>query len=189
MSLTEFLKDVVHVLDAAGVPYMLTGSLAASYYAVPRATRDIDVVVESSERGIERVVEGLLAAGYYVDRDAALQAFRERGQFNAIDPSRGWKADLIVRRDRSFSIEEFGRRRRASILGVELALASFEDVILAKLEWAKLGDSELQRRDVAQLLERGWNRLDHEYLGRWVAVLDLDAEWKQVLERGGKTKK
>jgi hypothetical protein len=185
VSLTEFLKTVVHILDQAEVPYMLTGSLASSYYAVPRSTRDIDFVVDSSEHGIERLVDGLLTAGLYVDRDAAFVAWRERGQFNAIDPSLGWKADLIVRRDRPFSIAEFHRRRPASILGVELSLASFEDVILAKLEWAKMGDSELQREDVAQLLERGKERLDRPYLERWVGVLGLEAEWKRVSERLG----
>lgn len=183
MSLTEFLGRIVGVLDEADVPYMLTGSLAAAYYAVPRATRDVDVVVDASRRGIERVVEGLLAAGCYVDQDAALDAWRQRGQFNAIDPELGWKVDLIVRKDRPYSVEEFSRRQPAAMLGVDLALASFEDVILAKLEWSRLGDSELQRRDVGQLLERGWDRLDHAYLQRWVTALGLDAEWKDVRAR------
>jgi len=164
---------------------MLTGSLAASYYAVPRTTRDIDLVVEVSKSSIERLVEGLLAAGYYVDRDAALEAWGEGGQFNVIDPKLGWKADLLVRKDRSFSLEEFSRRVPASILGVELVLASFEDVIIAKLEWAKLGDSELQRRDVEQLLDRGWAHLDHGYLERWVRTLGLEEEWQQVIARLG----
>ena len=121
-----------------------------------------------------------------MDRDAELEAWRERGQFNAIDPKHGWKADLIVRKDRSFSLEEFSRRGRASMLGIELSVASFEDVILAKLEWAKLGDSDVQRRDVVQLLERGWNRLDHAYLGRWTTSLGLQDEWSLALGRLGK---
>lgn len=73
------------------------------------------------------------------------------------------------------------------MLGVELSVASFEDVILAKLEWAKLGDSEVQRRDVVQLLERGWDRLDHAYLARWTTALGLQGEWSLALgklERG-----
>jgi hypothetical protein len=42
MTLTALLRRVVEVLDEAGVPYMLTGSLASAYYALPRATQDID---------------------------------------------------------------------------------------------------------------------------------------------------
>jgi hypothetical protein len=186
LSLTAFLRSVAGILDEAEVPWMLTGSLAASYYAIPRTTRDVDVVVDASEGGIGRVVDGLLRAGYYVDREAALEAWRRRGQFNAIDPRLGWKVDLIVRKDRPFSVEEFSRRRPTFMLGIDLALASFEDVILAKMEWASLGESELQRRDVEQLVQRGWSQIDLAYLERWIVDLGLEAEWKRILERLGK---
>ena len=106
-----------------------------------------------------------------------------RGQVNAIDPESGWKVDLIVRKDRSFSRTEFGRRERAWLLGVEVALASLEDVLISKLEWSKLGDSELQRRDVVQLLERGGDRLEMGYLERWIMELGLEAEWQAVRAR------
>ena len=183
MSLRAFLQRIVEVLDEAGVPYMLTGSLASAFYAVPRATQDVDVVIETEEDGVDRLVRGLLLAGWYADRSAALEAWRGRGQFNAIEPESGWKADFIVRRDRSYSEEEFRRRQRISLLGVDLAVASLEDVLIAKLEWSKLGDSALQRRDVIQLLERTWDHLDHEYLETWVPRLDLDQEWQSAKEQ------
>jgi hypothetical protein len=183
VSLGRFLKTVVGLLDEAGVPYMLTGSLAAAYYATPRATQDVDVVIEVEERGLERVVEGMLLEGYYVDRGAAREALRHRGQFNAIDPEVGWKVDLIVRKDRPFSEVEFQRRRSVELFGIEVSLASLEDVLIAKLEWSKLGDSELQRRDVLQLVERAGDRLDRAYVGRWVAELDLESEWVELQRR------
>ena len=37
----EVLQDVVARLEGAGIAYMLTGSIALSYYAQPRMTRDI----------------------------------------------------------------------------------------------------------------------------------------------------
>lgn len=183
MSLAAFLERVVEVLDEAEVPYMLTGSLASAFYAVPRATQDIDVVIEAEREGIERLVHGLLAAGWYADRNAALEAWQGQSQFNAIAPDTGWKADFIVRKDRAYSREEFRRRERISLLGVELAVASLEDVLIAKLEWSRLGDSALQRRDVAQLLERTWRRLDQAYVERWVTELGLESEWQAALSQ------
>lgn len=180
MSLAAFLRRVAEILDEAGVPYMLTGSLASAYYAVPRATQDLDVVIAAEEPGIERIVQGLVSAGCYVDRDAALEARRTHGQFNAIDPESGWKVDLIVRRDRPYSRTEFERRERVTLLGVEVAVASLEDVLIAKLEWGKLGDSALQRRDVVQLLERTWEQLDQSYLKKWVTELGLRSEWDEA---------
>ena len=164
MSLAAFLRRVVEILDQAGVPYMLTGSLASAYYAIPRATQDLDVVVATEEGGIDHVVQGLQNAGWYVDPDAALEAHRTRGQFNAIDPSSGWKVDFIVRKDRAYSRIEFDRRERVSLLDLEVSIASLEDVLIAKLEWSRLGDSALQRRDVLQLLDRAWERYDHTYV-------------------------
>lgn len=180
MSLAAFLRRVAEILDEAGVPYMLTGSLASAYYAVPRATQDLDVVIAAEEPGIERIVQGLLTAGCYVDRDAALEARRTHGQFNAIDPESGWKVDLIVRRDRPYSRTEFERREQVTLLGVEVAVASLEDVLIAKLEWGRLGDSALQRRDVVQLLERTWEQLDQSYLKKWVTELGLQSEWDEA---------
>lgn len=187
MSLTVFIQTVARILERAEVPYMLTGSLAAAYYATPRATQDVDVVIDAPEEGIERLVQGLLDSGFYVDRAAALSAWRARSQFNAIDPDSGWKVDLIVRKDRAFSKVEFARREQAEILGLELSLASLEDVILAKLEWAKMGDSELQRTDAVRLLEQGGSELDREYVEAWVSELGLEPEWDAVLGRLGDT--
>lgn len=183
MSLASFLERVVEVLDEAEVPYMLTGSLASAFYAVPRATQDIDVVIEAQREGVERLIEGLLAAGWYADRDAALEAWQGQSQFNAIEPDTGWKADFIVRKERAYSREEFSRRQQISLLGVELAVASLEDVLIAKLEWSSLGDSALQRRDVVQLLERTWQRVDRAYVERWVTELGLEAEWRTALSQ------
>ena len=183
MTLPDFLTRVVAILDQARVPYMLTGSLASAFYAAPRSTQDLDFVIESEEQGINDLVDGLIDAGWYVDRDAALEAWRSRAQFNAIDPDRGWKADFIVRRDRAFSAQEFERRGSATILGVDLYVASVEDVMLSKLEWSRMGDSELQRRDVIQLLERRRGELDLGYIERWVDVLGIRSEWDEVVRR------
>jgi hypothetical protein len=175
------------MLDDCRIPYMLTGSLAAAYYATPRATKDIDIVFESDESRLSELTTRLREAGLYVDAEVALEALRTQGQFNAIDPTSGWKIDPIVRKDRPFSRAEFERRETVSILGIDATLASAEDVLIAKLEWAKLGDSALQRRDVVELLERAWPRLDHAYIEQWIVPLDLEAEWKSARVRASLT--
>lgn len=185
-SLAAFFGSIVQVLDDAGIPHMLTGSLAAAFYAVPRATQDVDFVVDLQRSDIERLIQGLTTAGLYVSSDAALVALETEGQFNAIDPETGWKADLVIRKDRPFSAAEFTRRQRASLLGVDVAVTSLEDLIVAKLEWGQLADSELQRRDTASLLEAGWASIDRAYVESWVTALGLQTAWEQALARIGK---
>lgn len=71
MTLAGFLETVVGVLNEVGVPYMLTGSLAGAYNAVPRATQDVDLVVDATGPQVDQVVDRLLAHGLYVSREAA----------------------------------------------------------------------------------------------------------------------
>jgi hypothetical protein len=180
VSLASFVALIARALSDANIPFMLTGSLAAAFYGAPRATQDVDFVIESRPDDLRRFVNTLGAEGLYVDLESALDALRTGGQFNAIDPSTGWKADLIIRKARPFSESEFDRRQQRQLFGVEVALATLEDLIIAKLEWSKLGDSELQRRDIRELLEMGGDTMDREYLERWIAALDLDEAWKRV---------
>ncbi len=171
-------------------PQTVAGSLAAAYYAVPRATQDLDVVIEAERSGIDRVVHGLRIAGLYVEQEAALEAQMVQGQFNAIDPSSGWKVDPIVRKDREYSQVEFGRRRQVRLLDVDVSIASLEDVLISKLEWSEIGDWALQRADVLPLLQRRWGEINHSYVATWVATLGLQDAWDKVCrevapDRGG----
>lgn len=179
MTLTELLADVVRRLEDAHIAYMVTGSVASAYHGEPRATRDLDIVIDPQTETLTLLVEGLLADGMYVDRDAAFIALRERTQFNAIGPD-ATKVDFIVRKDRQFSREEFERRRPADLLGTPAFVASVEDLIIAKLEWSLPFDSDRQLRDVAAMLRVSGDAVDRGYIARWVQTLGLEQAWRRV---------
>jgi hypothetical protein len=109
VSLAVCLATVVQALEESGIPYMLTGSLAGAHYALARSTQDVDLVVEPSRAQRDQRVDALASRGMYVGREAAHDAYRFRGQFNAIDSEPGWKVDLILRKECPFSVEEFAR--------------------------------------------------------------------------------
>lgn len=180
MTAAALLRSVVAALDAAGVPFMLTGSLAAAYHGAGRATMDIDVVIDPTAPQLRSLVRSLAGPGTYVSSDAADEAFAHRSMFNVVDTTSGWKVDFIVRKIRPFSETEFERRQPADYEGCPLWVASVEDVIVAKLEWAKLGASARQLEDVAALLRVHAGRLDRAYLDHWIADLGLTAQWEQV---------
>ncbi len=180
MTFAALLADAIGRLDGAGVPYMVTGSLASSYHGEPRATLDVDVVIDPTADGLERLIAGLVEGGYYVDRDVALHAFAERGQFNAIGPDAA-KVDFIIRKDRPFSVEEFSRRESADLLGTPGFVATAEDLVIAKLEWAAASDSERQLRDAAGIIAITTD-LDVSYVERWADELGVSALWDRVKE-------
>jgi TldD protein len=128
---------------------MVTGSFASTAHGLPRATQDLDIVIDPTGKSLDALLSVLTSEVYYVDVDVARDAFRNHGMFNVIDHATGWKIDFILRKDRSFSEQEFKRRRSTNLLGVEVFMASAEDTIIAKLEWAGSGESDRQLRDVA----------------------------------------
>jgi len=84
---------------------------------------------------------------------------------------------MIIRKSRAFSQEEFRRRQRVSLHDVPLFVASAEDVVVSKLEWAKVAQSRRQIEDAAAILRMRRDALDNSYLAKWIDELGLKKEW------------
>ncbi len=178
MTIGSLLGVITRLLDDAGIPYMVVGSFASSLHGEPRSTFDLDVVIDPDRARLETLLASV-PGRFYVDPDVAQDALSRRSMFNMIDQDTGWKIDLIIRKDRAFSREELSRRQRATIDGTDVFVASAEDVVVSKLEWAKEGESSRQLDDVRRLLGVQ-TALDGEYLARWVDALGLEAQWAAV---------
>lgn len=180
MIVPEALQRIAGELNRAGIAYMLTGSFASVFYGSPRSTQDIDLVIEVNATLLLAFLGSLPSSEYYMDPDAALEALRRESLFNIIDLKTSWKIDMIIRKSRGFSREEFSRRRHVDVEGVSLFVASAEDMIVAKLEWAKVGESQRQIDDAAGILKMRGDSLDLSYLDRWVRELGLAHQWRNA---------
>lgn len=168
----QVLRIVSERLDAQGLRYMLTGSFAMAFYATPRMTRDLDLVVEVGAGAIDSLVQAF-TEDFYVDLDAARDAVSRGRLFNLMHLESAIKVDLIIRKDDEFRRLELEHRKRMDIAGFRTWVVSREDLILSKLVWARDADSELQRRDVRAL----WHpSVDREYLQRWAERLQVQDE-------------
>jgi hypothetical protein len=183
VSVRDLLARVADLLGKAQVPYMLPGSYASSVHGTPRASQDIDIVIAPTQPQLSVLLKLLPDTEYYVSNEAALDAFVRESQFNVIDFATGWKVDFIIRRGREFSRTEFERRRLLELDGLALYVASPEDVLVAKLEWAKLGASSRQIEDAAGIVRLQGGQLDTIYVQRWVDSLGLQEQWAAALER------
>ncbi len=175
----EVLRLVADRLDGAGIRYMVTGSMAMNYYAQPRMTRDIDVVIELATGSDADRVADLFAADFVLERDVVHDAVRRRGIFNIIHREHVVKVDFVVRKETPYRQEEFLRRQRVEIDGTEVSLVTAEDLLLSKLHWAKDSRSEVQLRDVRNLIA-SVPRLDWSYLDRWAPDLTVEALLAEV---------
>ena len=166
----DLLMLVASRLEAAGIRYMVSGSTAMNFYAEPRMTRDIDIVVELTREDAGRLVQ-ILGPQFYADEDAIRDAIEHRTMFNVIEIEKVLKVDFIVRKDDPYRIEELARRRRVSLRGGDVWSASPEDLLLSKLVWARDSESELQLRDVRNLITAA--ALDWHYVETWAGRLGV----------------
>jgi len=173
----DVLKMVATRLTASDIPYMVTGSMAANYYAVPRMTRDIDLVVELSSGDADRLA--ILFEDFYLDPDAARTAIAARTSFNAIHTASVVKVDFMVRKDSEYRREELRRRRRVMLDDIPIFIVTPEDLIISKLDWARDTRSPVQMADVRNLLA-AVPGLDTNYMARWIAHLGLDDLYREV---------
>ncbi len=173
----DVLKTVAQRLSQAGISYMVSGSVAMNFYAQPRMTRDIDIVVELTPAAARRL-PGLFASDFYIDAEDVKDAVRDHGMFNIIHNTSIVKVDFIVRKDDLFRKTEFDRRKITTVEGTEICIASAEDLLLSKLCWARDGESGMQLRDARNIVISKKD-LDKEYLERWAGVIGI----KDLLDR------
>jgi hypothetical protein len=185
MSYTQVFQEVVRALDRASIPYMVVGSFASNLYGTGRGTQDIDLVISASPAQLPSLLSFFPKTDYYFDLDTAVEAARRKSMFNVLDMARGWKIDFIFLKPTPYHQEAFSRRTPAQIALVPLFAATAEDVIVSKLEWAKMGASLRQIEDVAGVLKVQQGALDRPYIEKWVAELGLASEWSQARQAAG----
>jgi hypothetical protein len=173
----DILRDVTRKFDQLNIQYMLTGSLAMSYYSQPRMTRDIDLVVNISQTSIKKI-ETLFIADYYISIDSVINAIDNEFMFNLIHTESSIKVDCIVRKKEEYRLTEFERRQKIRLTDFDIYIVSKEDLIISKLIWFKDSNSELQKKDIKNLLVSGY---DNDYLQRWIVRLNLKKHYEDVL--------
>lgn len=167
---------VTRILEQLDIPYAIGGSMASTAYGRIRATMDVDIVADMQEQHVQPFL-ALLGSDFYADENTIRQAVQRRTSFNLIHLTTLFKVDLFVSRNRPFDQQQLSRRQYQLLeLPDHTAfIVSPEDVILAKLEWFRLGDevSERQWRDVQGVFDVQGDRLDRDYLRQWATALDV----------------
>jgi len=173
MEQLEVLRKVVLKLCDLDIEYMLSGSVAMNFYGQPRMTRDIDIVIVIREPQIRKFVDAFKEE-FYIDTEMALKEVSRKGMFNVIHNDYIVKVDFILRKDTKYDINAFERRRFVNIGDFQICLISPEDLVLNKLLWAREGNSEIQKRDVKNILMIT-DDIDFNYLRNWSKRLSVDS--------------
>ncbi len=179
MTQIRILGEILDIFTELHIPHMIVGSFASGFHGEFRATQDADLVIDPTPEQLDTLLERV-SSDFYVSPEAARDALSRRGQFNLVHFETAWKIDLIIRKERAFSREEFARRREENLGGHQAWVNSPEDVILAKLEWAKNSGSTRQIEDAAGVIAAWGGALDWDYLDHWARELSVEDQLAQM---------
>lgn len=183
MSQQELLAKVIQVLDAAGIDYMVSGSLVSSLQGEPRSTHDIDFVVAIDEASVDKLAEAFPPPDFHLDELSIRKAIEAHGMFNLIDVSGGDKVDFWLLTNEPFDRSRFARRQSDEVFGLRIAVSSPEDTILMKLKWSEMsGGSEKQFTDALRVFEVQSGNLDMDYLNKWALELGVEQLFHRLVE-------
>lgn len=152
------------ILDELGVRWFLGGSLASSVHGIPRATFDADIMADLRPQHVRPLLKSL-GADWYADEATIMEAIQQRSSFNLIHFATAMKVHVFLPKLRRFDGGEFTRSRKMRVeegSDIEASVCCAEDIVIAKLEWYRLGgeDSERQWNDVLGVLRLNSGRLD-----------------------------
>jgi hypothetical protein len=183
MTERELLIDCLGRLNRAGLPYMLTGSMASNYWGIPRTTHDLDLI-QLQLADVPAIV-GAFEPGYVVQESMVRSALlRPPRQFNVIDPRSALKIDFWPLTDEPFEQVMFARRLEREVLGTTAWIATPEDVILHKLYWDRLTTSERQLGDAAGIVAIREQSLDVGYLREHAKQIGRERDAGEVAGQG-----
>lgn len=170
----------IRPLNALGLPYMVTGSVASIYYGEPRLTHDVDIVLQLSSADAVALVHAFPPGGFYCPPLEAivLESTRPgRGHFNLIHHQTGFRADVYLSGRDPLHRWGMDARREGRIGGVTVWFAPPEYVVLRKLEYYREGGSEKHLRDIAAMLTVSGDQIGLPDLESRVRCAGLDREW------------
>ena len=181
MVLPDEISATLKLLEQAGIQYALTGSLASAAWGRPRATNDVDLVVDLRAADIGKLLNVFPGPVWYLDPKTIADALRTGGEFNAIHGATGTKVNFCTKTSRPMDASRLSRRRRAAVGGTPCWVLSPEDTILAKLAWLRQAPSERQQADIAGIVAVQGENLDIEYLRHWAHQLGVRDALEEAL--------
>jgi len=188
LDITEFLKLMLETLESAGVEYLIGGAIAEWAWGEPRATQDLDLVINLPIEAVVRFSKELEKRNMLVPAAIILDAIVEDRAdipLNAIHMYSGLKADLYLMRDGDALRQSAFQRRVLIDYGPPIGkvyVHSPEDLILYKLMYLGLSGQPKHARDIAAILRAKKNQLDFRYIEDWVTQMGLGSVWKEMLD-------
>jgi predicted nucleotidyltransferase len=138
-------KELLTILNACQVEYLVVGGYAYIHYAEPRYTKDIDLWIQPSRENAIRLRQALVQFGGWVEGMTLDHFTTERTMFQiGLPPCR---VDFLTSIPGLDFVPAYAAREIADIDGLAVPLISLADLIIAK----RTSGREQDLRDLAGL--------------------------------------
>lgn len=160
---SKALRKITDVLNKEKIAYMIVGGFAVSFHNRARTTNDIDLILQIYPTHVSAILK------YFPEWQGFEEGFKEnvkRGElFNITDFETGIRFDFMTYKDSDYNWTAFGRREEVNFFGIKCYVSSKEDLVISKLKWYNISESEKQLEDLKfLLLDKG---LDMSYIKGW----------------------
>jgi hypothetical protein len=185
----DFVHQVIEALDAAGIDYLIGGAVAAWAWGEPRATLDLDLVVNIPMQAVNQLSKELAKRQMFVPAEIIMDnllEYRSDLPINAIHSHSGYKADLYPLREGDELRASALERRQQIDLGEPLGvvyLHSPEDLIIYKLWYYSLSQQTKHIRDITSIVLSLAEELDYDYIKEWADKKGLTGIWEHLLSK------
>lgn len=178
---SETLGWICGKLESVSIPYMITGGSAVGFWGHIRTTMDIDIVIQIYGNKIDSFLKSIEDEAY-VDIEEAKRAIFNRDMFNMIHNETCFKVDVIPLNEKdNYEIEKFKNRIKINFKNRDIFITGPEDLIISKLLWSKsAGGSERQLGDCESIYRLNRERLNLDYIKKWVKILTVEDEFKKL---------
>lgn len=183
MANVDLIDLFVQPLNEAGLPYMISGSLASMHYGEPRLTLDVDLVLHLEESDANRFLKLFSDDAFYKPPvEVLLIELRRpsRGHFNLIHFESGFKADCYPSKNHPYWDWAWSNRRLSAVGEYQACFAPPEYVVLWKLDFYREGGGDKHLRDIRGILAISGADMDLNLLEEAVSKLGLTDAWQKV---------
>lgn len=180
----QLLQIAANFFEDHEIDYRVVGSMASIAYGENRFTNDVDIVANLKLSDVDALCNRFAAPDYFLARHAVEDAIRKRFQFNIIHVFAGLKIDVMLPKETEFAALEQQRSLRLTDPdGLSAMFASPEDVIINKLVFFQMGESDKHLRDIAGILKVKSGTIDFDYIETWAEKRNVASEWQLVKRR------
>lgn len=167
MTLEQAAARMLSALEEAGVTHMLVGGFTSNFYGIPRATKDVDIVIQMASPRTLAQVEKTLGSEFAFDPQVTFETIT--GNVRHIIRLHGtpFVIELFELGADAFQQERFQRRVTLFVpqIGRSVCLPTPEDVVVQKLRWGRPKDLD----DAKDVLAVRGDTLDTSYIETWCA--------------------